>query len=482
MDYSMKQKTNIIAAVCLIASAIYAGNQTFDQYRAWPEGNQIGPVYEQDFSTGDLKVFTAFPGYTIGKYGYNGSPGLRAERKPGEKYGFVSVTIPNLKPGKTYKVSMLCRGENIQGEPHGFCIEFYKKPGGQYIGGLYDAQPITNEWKKIERPFVLQEGQEARVSLDIRDNASGVLYYDNLQVEEVGNLWSVLPTRLTNLSLWTDDSSFELHAAIPEGAKNFAVLATLDLDGKRYEKLLKPDAKGFCSGDFGPLPAGHGKIDFTLLDMAAKRRLASSAYEINVRTRDAVSANTVTIDRDHRLIVDGKPFMPIGIYGAWQGSMKDEDLQRIADIKRIIPGCGITTDIFVGYHDETEEDHQETLSLVKEVGFDSAFMFKYSERPGTYAAKHLPDNVSEETKIARLNELIKLQTEVSAEQNKKDEGKVFTILIENFSKRSREQMMGRTEQNKAVVIDKGNHHIGEFVKVRITGSTSATLFGEEVKE
>ena len=145
-------------------------------------------------------------------------------------------------------------------------------------------------------------------------------------------------------------------------------------------------------------------------------------------------------------------------------------------------GLASITDIFVGYHDETEEDHQETLSLVKEVGFDSAFMFKYSERPGTYAAKHLPDNVSEETKIARLNELIKLQTEVSAEQNKKDEGKVFTILIENFSKRSREQMMGRTEQNKAVVIDKGNHHIGEFVKVRITGSTSATLFGEEVKE
>ena len=161
---------------------------------------------------------------------------------------------------------------------------------------------------------------------------------------------------------------------------------------------------------------------------------------------------------------------------------REEYLQRIADIKRIIPGCGITTDIFVGYHDETEEDHQETLSLVKEVGFDSAFMFKYSERPGTYAAKHLPDNVSEETKIARLNELIKLQTEVSAEQNKKDEGKEFIILIENFSKRSREQMMGRTEQNKAVVIDKGNHHIGEFVKVRITGSTSATLFGEEVKE
>ena len=119
--------------------------------------------------------------------------------------------------------------------------------------------------------------------------------------------------------------------------------------------------------------------------------------------------------------------------------------------------------------------------MVREVGYDSAFMFKYSERPGTYAAKHLPDNVSEDEKIRRLNELIKLQTEISAEQNKKDEGKEFVILIERFSKRSREQLMGRTEQNKAVVINKGNHHVGDFVKVRITGSSSATLFGEEVK-
>ena len=160
---------------------------------------------------------------------------------------------------------------------------------------------------------------------------------------------------------------------------------------------------------------------------------------------------------------------------------REDYLSKIEAIRRIIPGCGITTDIFVGYHDETEEDFQETLSLVREVGYDSAFMFKYSERPGTYAAKHLPDNVSEDEKIRRLNELIKLQTEISAEQNKKDEGKEFVILIERFSKRSREQLMGRTEQNKAVVINKGNHHVGDFVKVRITGSSSATLFGEEVK-
>ena len=161
---------------------------------------------------------------------------------------------------------------------------------------------------------------------------------------------------------------------------------------------------------------------------------------------------------------------------------REDYLEKVAAIKRIIPGCGLTTDIFVGYHNESEDDFQQTLSLMKECAFDSAFMFKYSERPGTYAAKHLPDNVSEDEKIRRLNELIHLQTEISAEQNKKDEGKEFTILIERFSKRSRAQLMGRTEQNKAVVIDKGNHHIGDFVKVRITGSSSATLIGEEIKE
>ena len=154
-------------------------------------------------------------------------------------------------------------------------------------------------------------------------------------------------------------------------------------------------------------------------------------------------------------------------------------MDRVHAIRRIIPDCGLSTDIFVGYHSETEEDHQLSLDLMREVGYDSAFMFKYSERPGTYASKHLPDDVPEEEKIRRLNELIALQTEMSAIQNKKDEGKEFDVLVEGFSKRSREQLCGRTEQNKMVVFDKGSHHIGETVRVRITGSTSATLFGEE---
>ncbi len=156
-------------------------------------------------------------------------------------------------------------------------------------------------------------------------------------------------------------------------------------------------------------------------------------------------------------------------------------LNRIEAIKCIIPGCGLSTDIMCGYHSETEEDHQETLSLMREVGFDSAFMFKYSERPGTYAAKKLEDNVPEEVKGRRLQEIIDLQVELSRISNTNDLGKVFEVLIEGFSKRSKEQLFGRSSQNKVVIFDKNNHRIGELVKVRITGSTSATLFGDVVE-
>ena len=153
---------------------------------------------------------------------------------------------------------------------------------------------------------------------------------------------------------------------------------------------------------------------------------------------------------------------------------------RVEAIRRIIPDCSITTDIFVGYHSETEEDHRLSLSLMKEVGYDSAFMFKYSERPGTYASKHLPDDVPEEVKLRRLNEMIQLQTQISAERNAMDVGREFDVLVEGFSKRSREQLFGRTSQNKVVVFDKGTHRIGDTVRVKVTSSSSATLKGEEV--
>ena len=156
-------------------------------------------------------------------------------------------------------------------------------------------------------------------------------------------------------------------------------------------------------------------------------------------------------------------------------------LDRVAAIRRIIPDCGLSTDIFSGFHSETEEDHQMSLSLMEECAYDSAFMFKYSERPGTYASKHLPDDISEEVKIRRLNEIIALQNRLSAESNARCVGKTYEVLVEGVSKRSRDQLFGRTEQNRVVVFDRGNRHIGDFVNVRITGSSSATLKGEAVE-
>ena len=155
-------------------------------------------------------------------------------------------------------------------------------------------------------------------------------------------------------------------------------------------------------------------------------------------------------------------------------------LERVEAIRRIVPDCGLSTDIFVGYSGETEEDHKLSLSLMKTCAYDSAFMFKYSERPGTYAAKHFPDDIPEETKIRRLNELIALQNELSAESNARCIGKTFEVLLEGTSKRSREQLYGRTEQNRVVIVDRGNLRIGQRVMVRITESTSATLKGIQV--
>ena len=156
-------------------------------------------------------------------------------------------------------------------------------------------------------------------------------------------------------------------------------------------------------------------------------------------------------------------------------------LGRVAAIRAIVPDCGLSTDIFAGYCSETLEDHALSLSLMRECGFDSSFMFKYSERPGTYASRHLADDVSEAEKVRRLEELIALQNELSAESNRRCVGREYEVLVEGVSKRSREQLFGRTEQNKVVVFDRGGHRPGELVRVRVTGSSSATLQGEVVR-
>lgn len=157
-------------------------------------------------------------------------------------------------------------------------------------------------------------------------------------------------------------------------------------------------------------------------------------------------------------------------------------LDRIKALRTAIPDCGISTDVFCGFCGETLEDQADTLSLMREVGYDSAFMFKYSERPGTFAAKHYEDDVPEEEKIRRLNEIIALQNELSLESNRRDIGKTFEVLVEGYSKRSREQLCGRSQQNKMVVFPKGNAKAGDFVMVRITEASSATLIGELAEE
>lgn len=157
-------------------------------------------------------------------------------------------------------------------------------------------------------------------------------------------------------------------------------------------------------------------------------------------------------------------------------------LDRVAAIRRILPDAGITTDLFTGFHNESEDDFEMTLSLMKEVGFDSAFMFKYSERPGTFASKHLPDNIEENVKIERLNRMIALQNELSLRSNQADIGKEFEVLVEGRSKRNADELFGRTSQNKVVVFPAGNHKAGDFVKVKVDSATSATLLGHEIEQ
>ncbi len=156
-------------------------------------------------------------------------------------------------------------------------------------------------------------------------------------------------------------------------------------------------------------------------------------------------------------------------------------LERVAAIRKAIPDCGITTDMFTGFHNESEEDFNQTMELMREVGFDAAFMFKYSERPGTYASKNLPDNVAEEVKIDRLNRMISLQNELSLESNRRDIGGVFEVMVEGFSKRSKDDLCGRTQQNKMVVFPSSGEKVGDKVMVRIEQVSSATLIGVSVK-
>lgn len=253
----------------------------------------------------------------------------------------------------------------------------------------------------------------------------------------------------------------------------------VDLCDKGFKEvtLLGQNVNSYCCGDVS-FPQLLAKVAETVPSMRI-RFTTSHPKDMSDETLEVIASHPNVCRHIHLPVQSGSnrilKLMNRKYTREWY-------LDRVAAIKRIVPDCGLTTDIFVGYHSETEEDHQLSLSLMRECGYDSAFMFKYSERLGTYASKHLPDNVPEETKIRRLNEMIALQNELSAESYRKDIGKTYEVLVEGVSKRSKSQLFGRTSQNKVVVFDRGNHHIGDFIKVRITESSSATLKGIETDE
>ena len=227
---------------------------------------------------------------------------------------------------------------------------------------------------------------------------------------------------------------------------------------------------------------GETRIDFpALLKMVAEetpemriRFTTSHPKDMSDKTLEVIAAHDNICNHIHLPAQSGSS----NILNAMNRKYTREwYLDRIAAIKRIIPDCSISTDLFCGFHSETEEDHKQTLSLMKEVGFDAAFMFKYSERPGTYASKHMPDDVPEEVKTQRLEEIIALQLELSLMRNKEAVGNTYEVLVEGFSKRSKEQLFGRTPQNKVVIFDKSGHRVGDKVTVKIQDASAATLFG-----
>jgi tRNA-2-methylthio-N6-dimethylallyladenosine synthase len=256
-------------------------------------------------------------------------------------------------------------------------------------------------------------------------------------------------------------------------------LADLHSRGFREATLLGQNVNSYCWHD----PESERDINFPdLLAMVAQaapdmriRFTTSHPKDMSDKTLEVMSQYTNIARHIHLPVQSGSNKVLKAMNRKYT---REWYMERVEAIRRILPDCGLSTDMFTGFHDESEEDFQETLSLMRQAGFDSAFMFKYSERPGTFASKHLPDNVAEDVKIERLSRMIELQNELSAESNRRDIGKDFEVLVEGRSKRSADDFFGRTSQNKVVVFPHKVAKAGDFVKVKVTGATSATLLGE----
>ncbi|MDE5981967.1 MAG: tRNA (N6-isopentenyl adenosine(37)-C2)-methylthiotransferase MiaB [Duncaniella sp.] len=256
-------------------------------------------------------------------------------------------------------------------------------------------------------------------------------------------------------------------------------LADLRTRGFKEVTLLGQNVNSYLYKD----PETGDSLDFagllaTVADAAPEMRVrftTSHPKDMTDRIIDVIAARLNVCNHIHLPVQSGSNSVLKAMNRKYT---REWYLDRIAAIRARIPDCGISTDLFTGFHGETEEDFQETLDLMRTVGFDSSFMFKYSERPGTLAAKMMPDNIAEDVKIERLNRMIALQNELSRESNARDVGKTFDVLVEGMSKRSREQFVGRTPQNKTVVFPRGDYRVGDTVKVKVIDSSSATLIAE----
>ena len=315
----------------------------------------------------------------------------------------------------------------------------------------------------------------------------------NIELSTTETYRDIMPSRIGNpisgfVSIMRGCNNFCTYCIVPytrgrERSRDVdSILSELrDLQQKNYREvtLLGQNVNSYCYNN------GTETVDFPrLLELAAQEVPDMRIRFTTSHPKDMSDKTLEVIAKYHNLC----KFIHLPVQSGSDKILKLMNrkytrqwyLDRIAAIRRILPEASIGTDIFCGFHDETEEDHQLTLSLMQEVGFDMAFMFKYSERPGTTAARQMPDNVPEEIKIRRLNEIIQLQTQLSLQSNMRDIGKEFEILIEGFSKRSHDELYGRTSQYKVVIIPRQGHRIGETLKVRITSATAATLKGEIV--
>ncbi|MDE6683912.1 MAG: tRNA (N6-isopentenyl adenosine(37)-C2)-methylthiotransferase MiaB [Duncaniella sp.] len=306
----------------------------------------------------------------------------------------------------------------------------------------------------------------------------------------------IIPARITGnivsgfISIMRGCNNFCSYCIVPytrgrersrEPESILAELADLEKRGFKEATLLGQNVNSYCftreNGD---------KVTFPqLLSMVAEaapgiriRFTTSHPKDMSDETIDVIAAHDNICHHIHLPVQSGSNKVLKAMNRKYT---REWYLDRIAAIRERIPDCGISTDLFTGFHDESEEDFQETLSLMREVGFDSAFMFKYSERPGTLASRTMPDNIAEEVKIDRLNRMIALQNELSLESNRRDIGKTFEVLVEGVSKRSKEQMVGRSQQNKTFVFPRTDCKIGDKVNVRAISASSATIIGEVVE-